>query len=61
MLKSVAYIIYLASNGRYAPFLEKPMMVVDDANKDNDDCDDSFFLKKKGDREFKYKGRLPRS
>ncbi|CAG8831173.1 8272_t:CDS:2, partial [Cetraspora pellucida] len=54
LLKSVAYIINLASIDRYAPFLEKPIMVADNANKDDDDCDD-YFSEKKGDREFKYK------
>ncbi|CAG8802836.1 16208_t:CDS:2, partial [Dentiscutata erythropus] len=54
LLKSVAYIINLASIDYYAPFLEKPIMVADNADKDDDDCNDSFF-EKKGDREFKYK------
>ncbi|RIB21804.1 hypothetical protein C2G38_2175618 [Gigaspora rosea] len=55
LLKSIAYIINLASIDHYAPFLEKSIMVADNADKDDDDGDDSFS-EKKGDREFKYKG-----
>ncbi|CAB4377277.1 unnamed protein product [Rhizophagus irregularis] len=56
LLKSVAYMIDLASNNHYAPFLKKPMMTVDDTNED--DKDDEPISEKKDDSEFKYKGYL---
>ncbi|EXX70942.1 kinase-like domain-containing protein [Rhizophagus irregularis DAOM 181602=DAOM 197198] len=56
LLKSVAYMIDLASNNHYAPFLKKPTMTVDDTNED--DKDDEPISEKKDDSEFKYKGYL---
>ncbi|PKK66347.1 hypothetical protein RhiirC2_868353 [Rhizophagus irregularis] len=56
LFKSVAYMIDLASNNHYAPFLKKPMMTVDDTNED--DKDDEPISEKKDDSEFKYKGYL---
>ncbi|CAB5388973.1 unnamed protein product [Rhizophagus irregularis] len=55
LLKSVAYMIDLASNDHYAPFLKKPMMTADT---NEDDKDDEFIPEKKDDSEFKYKGYL---
>ncbi|PKY26708.1 hypothetical protein RhiirB3_514180, partial [Rhizophagus irregularis] len=53
LLKSVAYIIDLASNDHYSPFLKKPTMTADDTNED-----DEPIPEKKDDSEFKYKGYL---
>ncbi|CAB4435754.1 unnamed protein product [Rhizophagus irregularis] len=55
LLKSVAYMIDLASNDHYAPFLKKPMMTADT---NEDDKDDESIPEKKDDSEFKYKGYL---
>ncbi|GES87501.1 hypothetical protein GLOIN_2v1788144 [Rhizophagus clarus] len=53
LLRSVAYIVNLASNDRYAPFLKKPTMIANDTNEgdevDNESSDDG---------DFKYKGNL---
>ncbi|RGB29044.1 hypothetical protein C1646_767084 [Rhizophagus diaphanus] len=54
LLKSVAYVIDLASKGRYTPFLERPIMVADNV----DEEPDSPGREQKGDSEFKYKGNL---
>ncbi|CAB4488725.1 unnamed protein product [Rhizophagus irregularis] len=51
---SVAYIINLASNDRYAPFLNKPIMITNDTN-EGDEVDDESS----DDTDFKYKGNLP--
>jgi hypothetical protein len=55
LLKSAAYVIDLASNDHYAPFLNKPIMTADDTDEDNKD---EPIPKKKNDSEFKYKGYL---
>jgi hypothetical protein len=54
LLKSVAYIIRLASINRYAPFLGKPVMVADNADEESDSSD----REQKDDNDFKYKGNL---
>lgn len=54
LLKSVAYVIDLASKSRYAPFLERPIMIVDNVDEESDSPD----KEQKDDSEFKYKGDL---
>lgn len=54
LLKSVAYIIDLASKNRYAPFLEKPIMIADNVDEESDSSD----KEQKGDSDFKYRGNL---
>lgn len=54
LLRSVAYIINLVSNDRYAPFLKKPTMVANDTNEDDEVDNESS-----DDGDFKYKGNLP--
>ncbi|CAB4399029.1 unnamed protein product [Rhizophagus irregularis] len=54
LLRSVAYIINLSSNDRYAPFLNKPIMITNDTN-EGDEVDDESS----DDTDFKYKGNLP--
>ncbi|CAG8627765.1 8600_t:CDS:1, partial [Ambispora gerdemannii] len=52
LLKSVAYITFVASNNRYSPFLEKPVMVaVEELSSDRSDEE------QKDNKEFKYKGK----
>jgi len=52
LLKSVAYLIFIASSNRYSPFIEKPVMVaVEDLSSDTSDEE------QKDDKEFKYKGK----
>ncbi|CAG8628864.1 8602_t:CDS:2 [Rhizophagus irregularis] len=54
LLKSVAYVIDLASKSRYTPFLERPIMVSDNVDEEPDSPD----REQKDDSEFKYKGNL---
>ncbi|CAB5364298.1 unnamed protein product [Rhizophagus irregularis] len=54
LLKSVAYIIDLASKNRYAPFLEKPIMIADNVDEESDSSDKEQI----GDSDFKYRGNL---
>ncbi|CAG8838128.1 7696_t:CDS:2, partial [Gigaspora margarita] len=46
LLKSIAYIINLVSIDCYTPFLEKPIIVANHADKDDNNCNDSFSEKK---------------
>ncbi|CAB4399519.1 unnamed protein product [Rhizophagus irregularis] len=44
----------LASKNRYAPFLEKPIMIADNVDEESDSSD----KEQKGDSDFKYRGNL---
>ncbi|CAH1769304.1 7196_t:CDS:1, partial [Entrophospora sp. SA101] len=57
LLKSIAYMIDLASNEHYVSFLEKPIMIANNVYEGNEN-DDEYFPEQKGDREFKYRGKL---
>ncbi|KAF0452011.1 serine/threonine protein kinase [Gigaspora margarita] len=54
LLKSIAYIIFVASNSRYAPYIDKPILITDEESSNSGTSDNE----QKDDKEFKYKKAL---